>query len=145
MIRYALVCECGYEYEAWFSNSADFDAQADRGLVECPMCGSKQVRKQVMSPAIGGRSGKSGSGGIKQTAEEMAALANAVRQHISENFTDVGARFPEEARKMHSGESETRGIYGTATREESKALKDEGVPVADLPPGLTPEGKKKLN
>ncbi len=145
MIRYALICECDCEYEAWFSNSADFDAQADRGLVECPLCSSKDVRKQVMSPAIGGRSAKPESGEVKQTPDEMAALANAVRQHISENFTDVGARFPEEARKIHSGESKTRGIYGTTTREESKALKDEGVPVADLPPGLTPEGKKKLN
>lgn len=145
MIRYALVCECDYEYEAWFSNSADFDAQAGRGLVECPVCGSRDVRKQVMAPAIGGRSGRDETEEAKQTPDEMAALANAVRQHISENFTDVGARFPEEARKIHSGESETRGIYGTATREESKALKDEGVPIADLPPGLTPEGKKKLN
>lgn len=141
MIRYALICNCNHEYETWFGSSDDFDKQAERGLVECPLCGGVDVRKQVMAPAVARSSG----GGKTTEKPDMAALAKTVREHISKTFTDVGAAFPEEARKVHHGESEAKSIYGTATREEADSLREEGVSFAPLPPGLSPDAAKKLN
>lgn len=141
MIRYALACDCGHEYDAWFGSSGDFDDQAERGLVECPLCGGAEVRKQVMAPAIA----RSGGAKKPEKAPDSAAFVKAMRDHISENFKDVGADFSKEARRMHDGESDQKAIYGTATSQETESLREDGVPFSPLPAGLTPDGAKKLN
>ena len=132
MIRYALACEAGHEFEGWFGASADYDDQQAKGLVECPVCASKSVRKQIMAPAVAGTKNRS----LEGSPETRALLAEAmtqVRKHVEDNFDYVGDSFAKEARAIHEGKSEERGIYGEATPAEVKKLAEDGVPVAPLP------------
>jgi len=135
MIKYALVCDHAHAFEGWFSASADYDDQRERGLVDCPVCGSRGVSKQIMAPAIAGT--KAQTGGLDATPEMrgmMMEAMNRVRAHVEENFDNVGDSFASEARAIHDGRSEQRGIYGEATPAEVKSLVEDGVPVAPLPP-----------
>ena len=140
MIRYALVCENGDEFEAWFSSISDFDAQAEKGLIGCPHCGELRVRKAPMAPAIA--KSRTEPASARATA---TAMAHKLREHVRENFDYVGERFPEQARAMHEGEIEDRPIWGEATPSEAKAMVEEGLPVAPLPPEIAPSPPRKLN
>ncbi len=142
MIRYALACAHGHEFEGWFSASSDFDDQKARGLLECPVCGVQEVRKQIMAPAVAGTKRNTPDLPPKARAVMMEALGK-VRRHVEENFDDVGDAFAKEARAIHEGRSEDRGIYGQATPAEVKALVEDGVPVAPLPP--EPPKKTEVN
>jgi hypothetical protein len=145
MIRYELTCKNGDSFEAWFGDSSDYDRQAAGGLVECPLCGSREVTKAPMAPAvIRGR----GRGAAEESPEQRKvamAMAQQVQAHIRDNYDYVGERFPQEARKMHEGESEHRPIWGEASPEEARAMAEEGLPVAPLPPGLAPVPPRKVN
>lgn len=134
MIRFSLACEKDHAFEAWFRSNDDFDAQKKRGLVACPACGSHKVEKALMAPAV--------STGRKQ--EKMALSMNAQQQRILSEMKAltekmkadadyVGDKFAEEARKIHFGETEARGIYGEASAEEVKALIEDEVPVLPIP------------
>jgi hypothetical protein len=142
MIRYALSCDQNHPFEAWFASSADYDAQAERGLVECPFCGSHQVEKQIMAPAVSGtkRTAPDPAQAAKMRSMMMEAVRE-VRSHVEENFDYVGDAFAREARDIHEGRAEKREIYGEATPAEVKKLKDDGVPVAPLP-SLPPDPEK---
>lgn len=132
MIKYRLICGHDHEFEGWFRDSADFDAQSEEGLVECPACGSDEIRKAVMAPAIA--RGKDARGErLAAIQQDMARAVERARSYVEKNFDYVGEKFPEEARKIHYGESKERGIYGEATGKEVKELLDEGVQVAPLP------------
>ena len=144
MIRYALACDQDHAFEGWFSRSSDFDDQAARGQVECPVCSSRAVRKQIMAPAVAGakkRGDALPAEGAKR-AMMMEAMAR-VRAHVEETFDYVGDTFAREARAIHEGKSEERGIYGEATPAEVKGLVEDGVPVAPLPPA--PAKKTEVN
>jgi hypothetical protein len=141
MIRYDLRCANGDEFDAWFGSIADYDKQAESGLIECPHCGSKHVTKAPMAPAVRTSRKKEAQ---KERAVAMA-MAQKVREHIKENFDYVGDRFVDEARKIHAGESEERAIWGEATPEQARELAEEGVPASPLPPELAPVQPKKLN
>lgn len=144
MIKYALACEHGHAFEGWFGASADFDDQAARGLLKCPVCASKAVRKQIMAPAVAGtKAQKSGADLPPQARQMMMEALGKVRAHVEENFDYVGDAFAREARAIHEGKSEERGIYGEATPTEVKALVEDGVPVAALPPA--PPKKTDVN
>ena len=144
MIRYALICDHDHGFEGWFGASADYDAQVEGGLVECPVCGSRQVRKQIMAPAVAGAK-KAGAAPELQAKMRtmMMEAAREVRAHVEANFDYVGDRFAREARDIHEGRSEKREIYGEATPGEVKKLKDDGVPVSALP--SPPPEPEKLN
>ncbi len=143
MIKYALACVSGHEFEGWFSASADYDDQRARGLVSCPLCASAEVRKQIMAPAIAG--GSKGAGDLTPAVKQamMMEVMGKVRQHVMTNFDNVGDKFAAEARSIHEGKSEERGIYGQATKDEVKGLVADGVPVAPLPP--EPPKKAEIN
>lgn len=134
MIRYALTCDVEHGFDAWFRNSADYDVQAEAGLIECPHCGSTAISKAPMAPAIA-RS--------RETAPNPEALMRAyaarVRAHIRETHDYVGADFAAEARAIHEGEAEERPIWGEASPEEARALVEDGVTVAPLPAPFAPE------
>lgn len=148
MIRYALRCERGHEFESWFQSSSAYDSQHKRGLVSCPACDSTKVEKAIMAPRIV-RKGKSRSApqllaaASEETSStslvmapqerELVAKLKELRDHVLKNADNVGKKFPDEARKMHYGDIEHRAIYGEATTEEARALIDEGVEVAPLP------------
>ena len=148
MIRYALSCENDHEFEAWFGSSSDYDDQAARGLVECPFCASRQVKKQIMAPAVAGTKRTSPDPETAKTVQAqnlamMMEAAGRVRAHVEANFDDVGDAFAREARAIHEGRSEVRGIYGQATPDEVRDLKADGVPCAPLPPA--PPSPEKLS
>ena len=145
MIRYALRCDFEHGFEGWFSASSDYDDQRARGLIECPLCGSREIAKQIMAPAVAGTKAQKASA-PEPTAEArqmMMAAMGEVRRHVEENFDYVGDAFAKEARDIHEGKSELRGIYGEATAAEVKGLVEDGVGVAPLLPKPTP--REKLN
>jgi hypothetical protein len=143
MIRYALLCEHEHEFEGWFAASADFDDQQARGLIECPICGVKAVRKAIMSPAVAGAKRGASDQTSAQTQVMMMEAMGRIRRHVEDTFDDVGDAFATEARAIHEGRSEDRGIYGQATSAEVRDLVEDGVPIAPLPP--EPIKKSELN
>ena len=143
MIRYALLCEHGHDFEGWFGASADFDDQQARGLIECPVCATKAVRKAIMAPAVSGTRKRPADQGPAQTQAMMMEAMGRIRRHVEDNFDDVGDTFAREARAIHEGRSEDRGIYGQATPAEVRDLVEDGVPIAPLPP--EPIKKTELN
>ena len=146
MIRYALQCDADHGFEAWFGSSHDYDDQAARGLVECPFCGSHAVSKQIMAPAVAGtkRTAASPAPEVAQKMQTMMMeMAREVRSHVEQNFDYVGDAFAREARAIHEGTTEKRDIYGEATPAEVKALKEDGIPCAALPPA--PHDPAKVN
>ena len=143
MIRYALLCEHGHDFEGWFGASADFDDQQARGLIECPVCATKAVRKAIMAPAVAGTKTRATDQGPAQTQAMMMEAMGRIRRHVEDNFDDVGDTFAREARAIHEGRSEDRGIYGQATSAEVRDLVEDGVPIAPLPP--EPLKKSELN
>lgn len=135
MIRYALTCDRNDQFEGWFSSSDDFDVQAKRGLIECPVCGSCDVKRQIMAPAVTGTKAQTGPSDVspKMRSVMMEAMGK-IRTHVEDNFDYVGDAFAKEARDIHDGKSEERGIYGEATPKDVKSLVEDGVQVAALPP-----------
>lgn len=131
MIRFKLVCSAGHEFEGWFKSNAAFEEQRSEGELVCPICGDRSVDKAIMAPAV------SRSGAADRPSPEaivrFVAMARALRQHVEQHFEHVGARFPEEARKIHLGEAEARDIWGEATREQIDELLEEGIEVRPLP------------
>ncbi|PZR34990.1 DUF1178 family protein [Caulobacter segnis] len=144
MIKYALQCDQAHAFEGWFGSSSDYDDQAARGLVECPVCGSRGVSKQIMAPAVAGtKAQRAEPSPDPKMREMMMAAMGEVRRHVEDNFDYVGDAFAKEARAIHEGKSEERGIYGEASPSEVKALVEDGVRVAPLPPG--PPKKTEVN
>jgi hypothetical protein len=146
MIRYAMICSNGHEFEGWFGSSADFDTQQDRGLLSCPVCGAEEVDKAVMSPSIrASRSTENIPARPPQPAkgQSLAATTHFNRQIVDKirelrnvviaNTEDVGNRFTEEARMIHYGETEARGIRGQADREQAQSLIEEGIDIMAIP------------
>ncbi len=137
MIRYALGCAEGHEFDSWFPDSAAFEKLRKRGLVACPDCGSTAVDKAIMAPAVVGE---------KRAAREASAetllddkrrhdrrMIARLRREIEANTDDVGAKFPEVARAIHAGDEPERAIRGQASLNETRALIEEGVGVLPIP------------
>ncbi len=168
MIRYALECGEEHGFEAWFRSSDDFERQQAAELLSCPVCGSHAVTRALMAPAVSTSRKRAEIAATIAAAPAVpepaaapaaapvaappvpvtlpdpraAALADMLRQlrrHVEENAENVGARFPEEARKIHYGETDARGIYGQASRDDVEALLDEGIEVHALP--ILPEDR----
>lgn len=148
MIVFDLCCADGHRFEGWFASSDDFARQQTGGYVTCPRCGSHEVAKAPMAPAVpakGNRqtdpaaqkhpiaSGKLPSAVVKA----MKALADAQAKALKDS-TWVGERFAEESRAMHYGERDRAAIHGQASRDEAEALIDEGIAVAPLPFPVSP-------
>lgn len=146
MIKYTLVCKNDHSFEGWFSSSSDYDEQRKKRLVDCPYCGSADVDKGIMAPAVSTSRKKDAV--AKKHAAQMAmmnAAADKIRQDIAEKVDYVGENFADEARAIHYGEKPDRAIYGAASMKQASDLIDEGVPVTPLPDILVPKSTKKLN
>ncbi|MGE5266040.1 MAG: DUF1178 family protein [Deltaproteobacteria bacterium] len=144
MIKYSLVCGTGHEFDAWFQNSSAFDVQSARNLVVCPSCGTHDVQKALMSPAVATRAGRSepaagqssdaaGSTAHAYIPPSIADIVRKIRVEIEKRADYVGPRFAEEARKIHYAEAPERGIYGEASPEQVAELDEEGIKVFALP------------
>ena len=149
MIAYSLICAGGHAFEGWFASGAAYDSQAKAGKLECPMCGDRRVAKGVMAPAVKTSVTKNKGraevvlapaqspplgGRTHPDPQRMQQFMAGFRKYVEENADYVGPRFPEEARKIHYGETEERQIYGEATPEEAREMVEEGIDIAPLPP-----------
>ena len=130
MIRYDLVCAHGHLFDAWFSDSASFDEQVKAGLVECPVCGSTRVEKQLMAPAV---KGSRKQPALAEETARLRAMVRALHEHVRREAEYVGRRFPEEARRR-AREENAKPVWGEAAAEEVRALREEGIEVLPLPP-----------
>ncbi|MDP3174494.1 MAG: DUF1178 family protein [Phenylobacterium sp.] len=142
MIRYALACAHGHGFEGWFGSSEAYDEQVASGLVECPMCGAREVSKQIMAPAVAGAK-KRDPAPAEPSQAMMAEAMSRVRRHVEENFDYLGDGFVDEARAIHQGRAEDRGIFGEASPAQVRELAEEGVRVAAMPPA--PPKKSDIN
>ena len=154
MIVFDLACEHGHRFEGWFGSSADFEDQRARGLLICPTCGTSQVTKAPMAPAVPAKGNQrqevlppdqrpmANTPMPPEMHKALAALARAQAEALK-NSTWVGDKFAEETRKMHYGERDEAPIHGQASLAEARALIEEGVPVAPLPFPVAPP--EKLN
>ena len=145
MIVFDLKCGKDHVFEAYFADSATYERQIEAREVACPFCGDVKIAKAPMAPNIAVNNkarGEPVADKAKAPARqppsppEMAramATLRRMRTHIEQNFDHVGQRFPEEARKIHYGEAESRNIYGDATKEEAGALAEEGIEIGELP------------
>ena len=134
-----LRCAHAHAFEGWFASEDDFQDQLVRGLVECPLCGDAAITKLPSAPRLNlGATEAAPAAAPKQEVvsspnpELQAAWMQLVKQ-VMANTEDVGERFAEEARKIHYGETEQRGIRGQASREETQELLEEGIGVLPLP------------
>lgn len=150
MILYRLRCAKGHEFDSWFKDGKTYERQEKRSLIGCPTCGNAKITRALMAPRIG-KGGKGGEAPVEAPAEavpapdpQIAALARAMpkemrealvklREQVEKNLEPVGEKFAEEARKIHYGESDKRGIYGQTTDEEAEALTEEGIEFGRLP------------
>lgn len=134
MIRFSLVCERDHAFDGWFRNGEDYERQKKRGLVSCPACGSTKVDKALMAPAVStGRKRETLAMAMGEQQRQMLAQLKAMAEHARKNADYVGDKFAEEARKIHFGEVEARGIYGEATPDEARDLIEDGVEFMPLP------------
>jgi hypothetical protein len=135
MIVYSLQCTSGHQFDGWFRDSATFDAQTAGHEVSCPVCGSVEVAKALMAPAVRS-SKKRETVQATEVAEAQAAVMQAlkaVRREVETNCDYVGTQFAEEARRIHYGEADKRGIYGEASADQAAELADEGIEVGQVP------------
>ena len=135
MIKYRLICDQEHEFDGWFAGSAAFEAQKKDGLLACAVCGSQNIGKAIMAPAVPRKGNRQAD-----EAQKIRHMMQKVSTHVEENFDYVGADFAEEARKIHYGERDARDIYGETSLDDAKELLEEGVAVAPLP-GLPPKAK----
>jgi hypothetical protein len=138
LIRFSLSCSQGHGFEGWFASSAAYEAQKGAGEIACPICGTADVEKALMTPSVSPSRKRDAVRVAAHTpplAEdtEVVAKLREVRQRLTESAEYVGDRFAEEARRIHYDEVEKRGIYGEASSDEVRALADEGVDFFPLP------------
>ncbi|MEP2736350.1 MAG: DUF1178 family protein [Erythrobacter sp.] len=158
MIVFDLICAEGHPFEGWFKSSGDFADQQERGFLECPKCGSPQVTKAPMAPAVPakGNTKDTSSAALpvapveteeahpvankpmpEEVQKALTALAKAQDKALKDS-TWVGDKFAEASRAMHYGEADEKPIHGKASAEEAEALSDEGIAVAPLPFPIAP-------
>jgi hypothetical protein len=142
MIHYQLCCGQGHEFDGWFAGSTAFEVQAEQNLISCPVCAGTDVRRALMAPQLArkGREIFAPPPEPAPPAKTAMALPDGVRAalqklrvEIEKNCDYVGENFAAEARKIHEGEAEPRGIYGESTPEEVEALADDGIEIAQIP------------
>jgi hypothetical protein len=147
MIHYQLRCTAEHEFDSWFRDSAGFEEQAARGLVSCPACGSTQVTRALMAPALSRRGNKAEPAAppappdIQADSQVIAgvlpdqvrAALQKLRAEVETHCDYVGRDFAAVARKIHEGEVEPRGIYGEATEAEAEDLADDGIQIGQIP------------
>ena len=138
MIKYSLKCDKDHSFEAWFSDSLNFEKQNKKKLISCPSCSSLEITKNIMAPNISSK--KKNSNKINQKKDKVEMVLNTVRKHVENNIDYVGDKFADEARSMHYGEKEEREIYGETTLEDAVELIEEGVNVQPMP-GVNPKLK----
>ncbi len=142
MIVFDLICDADHQFEGWFRDANEFTQQQHSGLLTCPVCDSANVVKLPSASRVNFGKHESKLAELAAAEKNAQQLAHRVHQYIEKNYEDVGGEFSSEAKKMHYGEIEERNIRGTATAEDAKQLKEEGIDIIPLP---DVDKKDKLN
>jgi hypothetical protein len=132
MISFNLTCKHGHVFQAWFKDGKTYDRQRSRREVTCPDCGDTKIDKAPMAPRLLKSRGDKAERAARKAAQ-AGQMLRELRQHVETTCDNVGDKFAEEARKIHYGETDPRGIYGDATPDEARDLADEGVPFGTIP------------
>ena len=130
MIKYSLECNQSHTFDAWFSDSLNFEKQNKKNQISCPNCSSLKIKKGIMAPSIPSKNYKSDL--LNEKKDKVEVVLSKVRKHVEDNFDYVGDKFADEARSMHYGEKEEREIYGETTIEDAVDLIEEGVNVKPM-------------
>jgi hypothetical protein len=143
MMLFKLKCAAEHEFDGWFRDNAAYDRQRVRGQIACPTCGSAAVEKALMAPRLGRSRPEPVAAAPAPRSDKPAGEAPSpamlrqalqeLRRHVESHCDYVGERFADEARRIHRGDAEARGIYGEASDSEASALADEGIEVARIP------------
>lgn len=134
MIRFTLACDAGHEFDGWFRSNDDFEGQVARRLVSCPTCHSAKVGKALMAPSVPTtRKREKIALAVGAEQRQMLTKLKEMADSVRQNADYVGDKFADEARKIHFGETDRRGIYGEASVEEVKSLAEDGVDFMPLP------------
>ncbi len=150
MIRYSLKCDRAHEFDAWFRSSAAYDEQRVAGHVGCAVCGSTEIEKALMTPRVQGAgvkaAGVQGAGvkaehagsdrsvpDLSKPASPAEAVLAEMRRKVETTSDYVGREFATEARRIHDGDTDKRAIWGEASLDDARSLKEDGVPVAPIP------------
>lgn len=142
-MRFALKCDHEHSFESWFQSNDAFDKLVLRGLIECPVCGSTDVAKELMAPKIRSSRKAALPVSVEQASDvpapmaspdpEVAEAIQKLKTHVEKNSDYVGDTFAKEARAMHEGDKPQRAIHGEAKPEEARKLIEDGVPALPLP------------
>lgn len=141
MVVYDLLCKKQHRFEGWFPSYEEFQKQAEKKLISCPTCGNMNIEKLPHACAVHVKKEQAAPPPAKTeptppqppTPAEFKEMLLRVHHYVTQNFEDVGPRFAEEARQIHTGKTEERPIHGTATPDERAELAEEGVPFLALP------------
>ena len=145
MVIYNLVCAKNHSFEGWFPSFEEYQKQAQKKLLACPTCGNKKIEKVPHACAVHVKKDEPApprkekpkvdapAAPPQLSPAEFKEMLIRVYHHVKTNFEDVGSRFAEEARQIHSGAAEERPIHGTATPQETKDLAEDGIPFIALP------------
>jgi hypothetical protein len=155
MIHYQLQCAEGHGFDGWFKDSLSFEQQARRGLLECPVCGDSKVGRALMTPSVPRKGGAWREVAVApdppppaapaasptpapavvagRMPDHVRAMLQRLRAEVEKSCDYVGTGFADEARRIHHGESDRRGIYGEASPAEAEALAEEGIEIARIP------------
>ncbi len=137
MIRYTLNCANGHRFESWFQSATGYDALREAGHVACAVCGSSDVEKSLMAPAVrpsrAVAESQPAARPLAAPASDVEAALAELRRQVEQNADYVGLNFAAEARRIHLGEAPERSIYGEAKPDDARRLIEDGVPVAPLP------------
>lgn len=135
MILFQLACANDHRFEAWFRDNAAFDRQSGAGDIGCPFCTSVRVSKAPMAPHVAKSAVKAdrAEDRAERVTRELMEVMDNLRRHVEDKCDYVGVDFPEEARRIHYGEADPRGIYGEASENEASDLKEEGIEVHRFP------------
>tara|TARA_B100000586_G_C20112629_1_gene430870 strand:- start:792 stop:1214 length:423 start_codon:yes stop_codon:yes gene_type:complete len=133
MIKYNLKCKNKHEFESWFLDSKEFEKLKSKKMIECILCGTKEIGKSIMSPNVLGNEQKENRmksyKNLKKVREDMLKMRNFVEK----NFEYVGKDFPREVRNIYYDKRKNKNIYGKATEEETEELKEEGIELTTIP------------
>ncbi|HWO40174.1 MAG TPA: DUF1178 family protein [Candidatus Eisenbacteria bacterium] len=140
MVVYDLVCSRNHRFEGWFPSFEEYQKQAKKKQISCPVCGTSKIEKVPHACAVHVKKANTPAppkarppAPTTPTPDELKELLIRAHHYVRENFEDVGPRFAEEARQIHSGKARERPIHGTATAEERSELAEEGIPFIVLP------------
>ena len=132
MISFNIRCANEHVFEAWFNNSTAYEEQSASGEVACPICGDSTVEKAPMAPRVNMGTSRPSATNVPPVVA-IREMITEIHRHVSENTEDVGGNFAEEARRIHYGETEERGIRGEASDDEVQKLEEEDIDVYRLP------------